>query len=150
MSMKQRCDNPNNKNYDRYGGRGICVCENWENNPESFFDWALSNGYREGLTIDRIDVNGNYCPENCRWADWETQAVNHGIRKDNKTGYKGIYFSQGRYRVQVRRNRKRYYFGSYENLNDAIKALDKAKAMIEESKAEQQEQETLFNRFQEE
>ena len=146
-SMRQRCNNPNNKNYDKYGGRGIRVCEEWEKNPESFFEWALNNGYKEGLSIDRIDVNGNYCPENCRWTDWEVQAINQRTRKDNKTGYKGIYFSQGSYRVQVRRNKKTYYFGSYKRLEDAIKALNEAKKMVDEA---QPKEDTLFNKFQEE
>jgi len=74
--MKQRCFNPNNKSYIRYGGRGIVTCEQWRDNPQLFYEWALSNGYTHGLSIDRIDNNGNYEPNNCRWVDKYTQGNN--------------------------------------------------------------------------
>ena len=73
--MKQRCLNPKNSKYSFYGGRGIKVCEEWmEFVP--FMEWALANGYKNGLTIDRIDPNGNYEPSNCRWVDMEAQRRN--------------------------------------------------------------------------
>ena len=71
MSIKVRCYNINCKSYRWYGGKGIKVCDEWINNPLSFEEWALSNGYQDGLTIDRIDENKDYCPDNCRWVSIE-------------------------------------------------------------------------------
>lgn len=70
-----RCNNANNKDYKNYGGRGISVYEKWKV-PNEFFEWALSNGYTDGLSLDRIDVNGDYSPDNCRWISMKKQQRN--------------------------------------------------------------------------
>ncbi len=74
--MLKRCHDPKNKGYKRYGARGIYVCEEWRNNCSSFYTWAKENGYRKGLTIDRIDNNKGYSPDNCKWTTWKVQTDN--------------------------------------------------------------------------
>ena len=74
--MMSRCYNENSCNYKWYGGKGIAVCDEWRNDFLNFRDWALENGYSKELTLDRIDGEKDYCPENCRWITWERQQNN--------------------------------------------------------------------------
>lgn len=89
--INKRCYNPRCKDYDRYGGRGITVCDEWRDNFQSFYDWAMANGYDENAprmqcTIDRIDNDKGYCPDNCRWADQKIQQNNKSkSRKETET-----------------------------------------------------------------
>ena len=79
QNMKQRCCNPKNPKYPRYGGRGITVCKEWQD-ITGFFAWAKESGWKQGLTIDRIDNNKGYCPDNCRWV-----SVSENSRKKRTT-----------------------------------------------------------------
>lgn len=89
LGIKKRCYCKSNKDYQYYGARGISACDEWLNDFQAFYKWAMENGYRDDLTIDRIDNDGNYEPSNCRWVDMKTQ--NNNQRKnvyltyDNKT-----------------------------------------------------------------
>ena len=79
--MKRRCHSTSDKNYDIYGGRGIAVCDEWRNNFQAFYDWAMANGYDENAptgqcTIDRVDNDKGYSPDNCRWVDMKVQNNN--------------------------------------------------------------------------
>ncbi len=96
-NMKNRCLNENNSDFKYYGGRGITICPEWANDYVVFRDWALNNGYQEGLEIDRRDTNGNYEPNNCRWVTHKvnsrnrvyckiTMSIAKNIRLDYKTG----------------------------------------------------------------
>jgi len=83
--MKRRCNNPNNNAYRNYGGRGITYCKEWEKFENFWRD--MEEGYDDNLTLDRIDNNGNYCKENCRWVDYKTQMNN--MRSNRIIEYKG-------------------------------------------------------------
>lgn len=76
LNMKQRCSNPKASHYEYYGGKGVSVCEEWQNSFSAFRDWALQNKYEDGLTIDRIERDKDYCPENCRWVTQLRQMSN--------------------------------------------------------------------------
>lgn len=84
--IKSRCFNHNNKSYKYYGGRGITICDEWLNDFMSFYNWAINNGYEKGLSIERMDTNGNYEPSNCCWISMKEQQRN---KRNN------VYFDYG-------------------------------------------------------
>ena len=126
--IKNRTLNPKNKYYINYGGRGITICDEWKNDFMSFYNWALSNGYEEnkGLSIDRIDNNKNYCPDNCRWATRTIQSRNQRIYKNNTSGFKGVSYTKktGRYIAQIVVNKNNIYLGSYLNVIEGAVAYN--------------------------
>lgn len=90
-AIKDRCYNPNCKAYHNYGGRGITMCQEWLDSNSGvgkFYEWAMSNGYKEGLSIERINVNGNYEPSNCKWATYKEQ--NNNTRRTNFIKINGV------------------------------------------------------------
>ena len=106
-AIKNRCLNKNLKTYKNYGGRGITVCQEWLNDFKTFYDWAINNGYSVGLTIDRINNDGNYEPDNCRWASRKTQANN---RRTCKTfTYNGVTKNYKQWCEFLKINYKTFY-----------------------------------------
>lgn len=87
QNMKERCYNKNFKEYKHYGGRNIKICEEWQSDYRKFYEWSMNNGYNNNLTIDRINVDGDYEPKNCRWITRQEQAYNK--RNSKYITYKG-------------------------------------------------------------
>lgn len=126
--MKQRCNNKNNAHYKDYGERNISVCNEWENNFLSFYNWSLENGYKDNLTIDRENNDLGYHPNNCRWVERTTQSRNTRIiHKHNTSGYRGVSFStrSNKWLAQIMINNKNTFIGYFNDIIDAAKAYDK-------------------------
>ena len=119
--MRQRCSNPNSSHYALYGGRGIVVCARWQN---SFAAFLKDMGERpEGMTLDRVENDGNYEPDNCRWATPTEQILNRRKNKNNTSGHVGVYLRKsGKWSAEIWSNYKKVYLGLYANLDDAISA----------------------------
>lgn len=129
QQMLARCYNPNSKNYEKYGKYGITVYDEWrdENGFSNFYNWSMLNGYSEGLTIDRINTYGNYEPNNCRWADYETQNTNLKMLKNNKSGYRGCFYLKKykKWLANISINNKSVHIGTYETLKECVDARNK-------------------------
>jgi hypothetical protein len=125
-NINQRCNNPNHPRYNDYGGRGITMCDEWINSIESFINWAKSNGYNKNLTIDRIDNNGNYSPENCRLVSYAVQSTNTKTRRDNSSGYRGVSKEKDSWRASIQINKKRKFLGYFDTPEQASEAYEEA------------------------
>ena len=90
-NMKKRCYNERHESYKYYGAKGVIVCDEWLHDFDAFKSWAIAHGYQEDLTIDRIDINGNYSPDNCRWVSPKGQARNRS--SNHLITYNGITLS---------------------------------------------------------
>ena len=124
-SMQTRCYNENSKNYKNYGARGIQVCKRWLDVKNFIEDMYPS--YQEGLTLDRIDVNGNYEPDNCRWATKTTQMQNtKSIHSNNTSGFRGVYWHKGigKWVAKISVNTKQIPLGLFHTAIEAAKAYE--------------------------
>jgi hypothetical protein len=116
--MRQRCSDPNCKSYPRYGGRGITICKEWEYFLV-FEEWSILNGFLVHLSIDRINNNLGYSPDNCRWATKSTQAHNRETLPNTQSGYTGVAKNGINWQAYLYINRKLVYIGTYTNKVDA-------------------------------
>ena len=124
--MKYRCYNTMRQDYKDYGARGITVCEEWLD-VRNFVAWAEStHPNRKGVSLDRIDNDKGYSPENCTWSDKTTQAINQRIKKNNTSGYVGVvwYKPLSKWMVQIMVNRKNKNLGYYQNIEEAVQVRD--------------------------
>lgn len=138
-NMLSRCFDKNNKDYNRYGGRGISVCDIWVTNYDEFEKWSVSNGFYIGLEIDRIDNDGNYEPFNCQWVTHsENMKIGkRGKQSNNSSGYVGIHYDvkKSSWRAQINFDGKRKTIGNYKKIEDAVKSrIDKEIELFGEQK----------------
>jgi len=125
INFRRRCDDTNNPRYKDWGGRGITYYKQWQDYL-TFKKWALENNYKDGLELDRINNDGNYEPNNCRFVDKFIQASNKRKRKDNTIGYIGIYKTRyNKFFYEVTSRGKTYREMGFEFIMDAVKARDK-------------------------
>ena len=125
-SMIQRCTNPNDTHYKDYGGRGITVCEEWLD-IATFIAWAeATHPNIEGVSLDRIDNDKGYSPENCRWVDKTSQRLNQRISTANTSGFVGVRLRvmENKWISVIKLNRKEQWIGSFPTIEEAVLARD--------------------------
>lgn len=136
-SMKTRCFNKNRKQFKDYGGRGITVCDIWLNDFKSFCDFCIKNGWKKGLVIDRIKVNGNYEPENIRFIDDGLSARNTRLlMATNKSGYRGVSWSKSnkKWIAQISINNKQKRLGLFDSLGIAALCYDAEAFLLDDGR----------------
>lgn len=130
LSMIDRCLYPDTPAYPYYGGRGIVVCDRWmQKDGEGFKNFVEDMGERpEGTSLDRIDVNGNYCPENCQWADPLEQSLNKRLQSNNSSGYRGVCWinAKQKWRVEIKKGGIKTHIGYFLLKEDAVAARREA------------------------
>ena len=118
-AMIRRCTRPTDKDYPRYGGKGVSVCERWL----EYANFADDMGEPvDDETLDRVDAYGNYCPENCRWASLRVQARNVRIRNSSKTGFIGVFIVGKKFLAKITKDKKSYYSKLCNTLEEAAVA----------------------------
>lgn len=124
-SMKRRCSDPSYNSYKNYGERGISYDPRWDSFEKFYEDMGECP---KGLSLDRIDTFGNYCKENCRWADSTTQNFNQRTKKSNKSGRTGVWYSEPRntYIAYISKNKVRYYIGEFSTFEEAVEVRELA------------------------
>ena len=124
-SMQSRCNIPSSTAYSNYGGRGISVCSDWDSFV-TFQTWSIFNGYKEGLSLDRIDTNGNYTPENCRWVSQLIQTRNRRAYKNKTSKYIGVSWDKqySKWTASIGITRKVVHLGRYIDEFSAAQARD--------------------------
>ena len=124
--IKKRCSSINRKDSHCYNLKGIKMCEEWNKSFVSFYEWSINNGYKDSLSIDRINSNGDYSPSNCRWSNKAIQAQNVSKRKDNTSGYKGVSFEKqsNKWVANISVNGIQKKIGRYSTPIEAANAYD--------------------------
>lgn len=131
-AMRERCYKPNKQNYKYYGGRGISVCDEWKSDFMAFAEWAIDNGYADTLELDRIDTDGNYSPDNCRWVTHKENSWTRGVKCSNKSGITGVSWVQsrsgkgGKWRAGIMVDGKQMHLGYFETVEAAQAARKEA------------------------